>query len=80
MIDRLAYNEDGGVFGGFFSQDLMRSKAYKYAGVSGKRGSLKDGVPVLFLDRKDQRRFIKVRTYLNNTMNYFGNVRNRDDF
>lgn len=74
MIDRLAYNKDGGVFGGFFSQDLMRSRAYKYAGISGKRESFKDGVPVMFLDRRDSRSFRKADLYKASIKKYFGNV------
>lgn len=57
----------------------MRSSTYKYAGISGKRNSLKDGVPVLFLNRRDSRSFIRADIYLKNIKKYFGNVRNWDD-
>lgn len=31
LMDRMAYNKDGGIFAGFFSADWMRALSYKYA-------------------------------------------------
>lgn len=63
-MDRMAFHDEGGVFGGFFSQDTMRSMAYKYSGIHSIRNRCSERpLNLLIVMRSRGRNWIKVTRY-----------------
>lgn len=57
----MAYNKDGGLFGGFFPQDMVRGVSYRYASVQPKSHQ---SIELLFLERSRGRKWMRKQTYL----------------
>lgn len=56
LLDRCAYDDGRSYFPGFFSQDIMRASAYKYANVS-SRSINHNQFSLLICDREGKRGF-----------------------
>lgn len=69
----MAYNSDGGIFGGFLPQDLMRGISYKRAKISLRVFNSK-AWNLLFLERQRDRKWLRKREYLNHLRRHFGSV------
>ena len=72
LMDRMAYNNDGGIFAGFFSADWMRAVSYKHASILPiiKRQKLELGI----LERHTDRKWINLPLYLRNLHKHFDSV------
>ena len=73
LMDRMAYNKDGGIFAGFFSADWMRALSYKAANVPSLHvlpRQLRMGV----LERSLDRRWVNLPRYLRAIDRRFGDV------
>ena len=73
LLDRMAFNKDGGIFAGFFSIDWMRALSYKHANVRPMTvtlQTLKMGV----LERGADRKWINLLMYLRAIKIRFGDV------
>ena len=72
LMDRMAFNKDGGIFAGFFSADWMRALSYKHAGLFGRAPltPLRMGV----LERSTDRKWIDLQSYLRAIQAAFGEV------
>ena len=73
----MAYNFDGGIFGGFLPQDLMRGKSYKQAGIHSRRFCSQHW-SLLFLERQRDRKWLRKREYLSHLQRRFGSVGSGD--
>ena len=63
-MDRMAFHNEGGIFGGFFSQDTMRSLAYKYSGIHSILDRCHQGPHnLLMIKRRRSRRWLKEGSY-----------------
>lgn len=74
LMDRMAYNKDGGIFAGFFSADWMRALSYKAVNVPSLHvlpKQLRMGV----LERSLDRRWVDLPRYLRTIDRRFGDVR-----
>ena len=60
----MAYNRDGGIFGGFSPGDLMRGMSYKHSGLN-----------LLFLNRRATRRWLYKYKYLRLLNHNFSDVK-----
>ena len=69
----MAYNSDGGIFGGFLPQDLMRGMSYKQARIPSRK-FYSHPWNLLFLERQRDRRWLQKREYLNHLRCHFGPV------
>lgn len=72
LMDRMAYNKDGGIFGGFFSADWMRAISYKHAQVSTIPNQEKWVMG--FLERHTDRKWVNLLQYLRNLNSRYNNV------
>lgn len=78
MLDRMAFHNEGGIYGGFFPHDFMRSTLYKVYGIKGNRRinqNPSSPIQVLFITRKKGRNWKKPFRYMNWISRWFGNVR-----
>ena len=71
----MAYNRDGGIFGGFGPGDLMRGISYKHSGLS-SRSIEWNRLNLLFLNRRNTRRWLFKHRYLQLISHRFPNVCN----
>lgn len=73
LMDRMAFNKDGGIFAGFFSIDWMRALSYKHAAVPSMTvtiQTLKMGI----LERTADRKWVNLPMYLQAIKTCFGDV------
>jgi hypothetical protein len=73
LMDRMAYNKDGGIFAGFFSDDWMRAQSYKLANVQ----ELHKESQILtlgVLERRADRRWENLNRYLAHIKSFYGSV------
>ena len=73
LMDRMAYNKDGGIFAGFFSDDWMRAVSYKYAQVEAV-GVVQQKVHLSVVERFVDRKWVKLPRYLRAINNRFADV------
>ena len=71
----MAYNRDGGIFGGFSPGDLMRGVSYKHSGLK-SRSIEWNRLNLLFLNRHATRRWLYKYKYLRLLNNNFSEVMN----
>lgn len=69
----MAYNNDGGIFGGFTPGDLMRGISYKLSGLK-SRSMNWNHMNLLFLNRRGTRRWVYKYKYLRLLSDHFSNV------
>ena len=74
-MDRMAFHNEGGVFGGFFSQDTMRSRAYKYSNIHANLDRCNGGSHnLLIVKRRNSRRWVREMMYEKMIKRTWGNV------
>ena len=73
LMDRMAYNKDGGIFAGFFSDDWMRALSYEYAQVE-TVGSVQQKVHLSVVERFVDRKWVKLPRYLRAINSRFADV------
>ena len=66
----MAYNSDGGIFGGFLPQDLMRGMSYKQAKVPSRK-FYSHSWNLLFLERQRDRKWLRKHEYINHLRRHF---------
>ena len=72
LMDRMAYNNDGGIFAGFFSADWMRAVSYKYATIPAINKQQKFELGIL--ERHTDRKWINLPLYLKHLHKHFDSV------
>ena len=78
MLDRMAFHNEGGIYGGFFPHDFMRSTLYKAYGIDGIRRANQipsSSIQVLFITRKKGRNWKQPYRYMKWINQWFGEVR-----
>ena len=77
MLDRMAFHNEGGIFGGFFPHDFMRSTLYKAYDIDGIRRVNQiqsSSIRVLFITRRNGRNWKRPHHYMDLINRWFGNV------
>ena len=75
----MAFHNEGGIYGGFFPHDFMRSTLYKIYGIDGLRRvnqNPSSSINVLFITRKNSRSWKQPLRYMRWLKEWFGDVGN----